>query len=118
MSEERRAAQREGGKQASANLLQPAEGLKIRERWKYAALEAALGSRPHEFEYPLGGYVFDLALFDTKTLVEFDGSYHASPKQRLSDRTKDEAAEAAGFSVVRRAVRPATAVPAAVILGL
>ena len=76
MSESRRAAQRAGGKKAAGNLLPLAEVLKRREAWKYVDLQEVLISsrRAFEFEYAVGGYVFDLALLDEKVLVEFDGA--------------------------------------------
>jgi very-short-patch-repair endonuclease len=65
-------------------------------------LKEHLGDRPHEFEYSLEPYVFDLALFDSMTLVEFDGPYHNDYKQRKVDRLKDKAALEAGFTIARR----------------
>lgn len=108
MNEDRREAQRQSGLTFSRNLIPPSEALKLREQWKYVALEAELQGRPYEFEHALGGYVFDLALFDTKVLVEFDGPYHECSDQRGTDSEKDRVAEAAGFLVVRRAVQSAT----------
>ena len=110
MSEQRREAQRQAGLDHSENLASVAEVLKSREGWKYAALETTLQGRPHEFEYELGGFVFDLALLDSRVLVEFDGPYHEGVDQRQVDQDKDRAAEAAGFVVVRRMVQPATVI--------
>jgi very-short-patch-repair endonuclease len=110
MTEERREAQRQGGHDQIDNLLTPQETLKRREAWKYAALREVLGSRPHEFEYKLGRYVFDLALLDTKVLVEFDGPYHEGANQKKTDEKKEKAAERAGFAIVRRQVLPATVI--------
>jgi len=92
--------------------------LKRREAWKYAALERVLVGRKHEFEYKLGKYVFDLALFDTKTLVEFDGPYHRDPKQKQTDANKEKAAGVRGFVVVRRLVKPAVVIDPETIGGL
>ena len=88
----------------ASNLISAAEALKRREAWKYVILEQVLKARPHEFEYPLDGYVFDLALFDTKVLVEFDGDYHKSGKQVGVDAIKNEVAKKAGFMIIRREV--------------
>jgi len=92
--------------------------LKLREGWKYAALERQLAGREYEFEYELGGYVFDLALLDRGVLVEFDGPYHEGGAQAEVDEAKDEAAEAAGFIVVRRPVQPAVVISPTTIRGL
>lgn len=110
MNAERREAQRQAGLAASGNLLTPAEALKRREGWKYAALEDELQGRPHEFEFELGGYVFDLALLDTKVLVEFDGPYHEKGNQPQVDENKDQVAQEAGFLIVRREVLPAAVI--------
>lgn len=92
--------------------------LKLREDWKYARLRKALGERPHEFEYGLGGYVYDLALLDTHVLVEFDGPDHRSRAQRAVDRNKGRVARANGFTVVRRAVRPMAVIEPSALEGL
>ena len=104
MNAQRREAQRRAGL-ATENLISPAEVLKLRERWKYAALGEVLTDRDHEFEYELGGYVFDLALLDTRVLVEFDGPYHEHGDQPRIDAAKERVAEEAGFIVVRREVQ-------------
>lgn len=91
-------------------------GLRIREGWKYERLRVVLGDRPHEFEYPVKPYIFDLALFDTRILVEFDGPYHGG--QVAADQEKDLVGIAAGFSVVRRVTPPATVIDPAVLDGL
>lgn len=109
MNEGRRDAQRRAGL-ATDNFITEAEVLKLRERWKYAVLEGVLTDRDHEFEYPLGGYVFDLALLDTRVLVEFDGPYHAYGDQPRVDAAKELVAQEAGFVVVRRAVQPMTVI--------
>jgi very-short-patch-repair endonuclease len=99
-------------------LISPQETLKRREAWKYAALERVLEGRKHEFEYKLGKYVFDLALLDTKTLVEFDGPYHRDPKQKQMDADKEKAAGIRGFVVIRRLVKPAVVIDPETIGGL
>lgn len=110
MSFERREAQRLGGLASRDNLWPASDILKKREAWKYVALQVVLTNRPHEFEYPLEGYVFDLALLDVRTLVEFDGPYHKSPSQGATDAAKEAVAKKHGFVVVRRAVQPAVVI--------
>ena len=118
MSEERRAAQRNGGFAQVGNLLPVVETLKKRESWKYTALREALqkSGRVFEFEFELNGRIFDLALLDTMTLVEFDGPYHEWEEQRRDDAAKDTLARNAGFTVVRREV-PSTVVIDPEVLG-
>lgn len=104
MSASRREAQRLGGIQSSENLISTSETLKLREAWKYVLLKQHLAERPHEFEFALGGYVFDLALFDTNILVEFDGPYHTHESQYARDTEKAFVAQANSFNLVRRVV--------------
>lgn len=119
MTEGRRAAQRAAGLEHAKNLMaSTAEVLKRREAWKYAPLEEALRDRPHEFEYQLGKYVFDLALFDTNVLVEFDGPYHDWTKQREVDRDKERVAAQHGFTIERRRVQQAAVISPATLSGL
>lgn len=82
------------------------------------ALEASLQGRDYEFEYGLGGYVFDLALKDTKVIVEFDGKAHNDPRQREIDAEKDVVAREAGFNIVRRCVEEMKVISTAVLDGL
>jgi len=118
MSEERREAQRQGGLQQVGNLLSQEEVLRRREGWKYLALQGYLVGRPHQFEYELESYVFDLALLDANILVEFDGPYHSGSQQCIVDQAKDLVAQRHGFVVVRRAVRPASVIEPSAIDGL
>jgi very-short-patch-repair endonuclease len=46
-------------------------------------------------------YSIDLANPETMTAVEIDGPSHNSPKRRDSDRRKDSALRALGWSVLR-----------------
>jgi len=103
MSEERREAQRRGGLEQVGNLISASETLRRREAWKYERLGKflVLMGEDHVFEHPVGNYVFDLALPDRRTLVEFDGSYHWGPGQQGLDGTKDAVAKEAGWVVVR-----------------
>lgn len=118
MSGERRESQRLSGINQANNLLSPVEVLKRREAWKYSALREVLGERPHEFEFELEGYVFDLALLDTGTLVEFDGPYHGGTKQGERDLVKEAVAERNEFVVIRRPVLPAVTIDPITLEGL
>jgi very-short-patch-repair endonuclease len=62
--------------------------------------------------------VFDLALLDTRVLVEFDGPYHGYGEQIATDAKKDETAIAYGFALERRIVAAASVLSPAVISGL
>lgn len=118
MTPKRIEAQSLSGKQHTDNLLSPSATLKLREQWKYVEVDKALRQRKHEFEYPLGGYVFDLALLDVNVLVEFDGPDHHNAHQEKIDREKDIIARSCGFMVVHRDVEPATVISPSAIRGL
>jgi very-short-patch-repair endonuclease len=100
------------------NLCTAAEMLKHREAWKYVLLKEALKGRDYEFEFPLVGCVFDLALKDTAVIVEFDGRYHNDPCQQIRDEEKRKIAEAAGYRVVRRSVEESKVIEPSVIRDL
>jgi very-short-patch-repair endonuclease len=102
----------------SNNLISVDEALKKREAWKYAALKDVLVDRAYEFEYPLGGYVYDLALFDDKILIEFDGPNHADVAQKQIDDKKDSVAISHGFFVVRRSVAKVAVISPEILEGL
>jgi len=114
----RREAAVASGVANQANLLPVADLLRRREAWKYVELEESLKLRDHQFEFELGSYVFDLALFDTKTLVEFDGKDHQNTKQKRLDKEKDSVARALGFKVVRRDVTAVTVISPSIIRDL
>jgi len=80
-----------------------AKGLRTRESWKYEELKKFFLSRGERFEpeYPLGRYVFDLALPDRKLFLEFDGKDHEWTVMAQKDAEKDEFAESKGWKVVR-----------------
>jgi len=101
-----------------ANLVPPERALKKREAWKYDLVKQALGTRPHEFEHRVGKYIFDLALLDTKVLVEFDGGDHNQPFQKRLDAKKDQATKKKGFLIVRRPVASVTVIDPSTIEGL
>jgi very-short-patch-repair endonuclease len=114
-TEERRQGRSRGGRTAAGNLLSTHEVLKRREAPKYAELEKALLGRRHEFEFPLEGYVFDLALFDQDVLLEFDGRYHEANAQRTVDQEKDRVATKHGFRIVRVEVPSGEVIPVTVL---
>jgi len=113
----RREKARETGLANKENL-SVSGGLKTREAWKYALLKKVLKNRPHEFEFPLENRVFDLALLDTKVLVEFDGPYHSIKEIQEDDRKKDQIAEKYGFLVIRRRVDQAVVILPETLNGL
>lgn len=95
------------------NLLPVSETMKRREQWKYQELSAALDSTPHEFEYPLDGFVFDLFLSGEMTLIEFDGDYHRTDYVQMEvDRQKDFVATSNGLVIVRIPVDAGCVIPA------
>jgi very-short-patch-repair endonuclease len=56
---------------------------------------------PFEFQYHLGGYVFD-AYIDNHTLIEFDEPSHQMDKKRLQkDARKEAYARSHGFKILR-----------------
>lgn len=91
-----------------------------REKWKYVLLEKRLNDekRDFRFEFELDGFVFDLAILDKKTLVEFDGMYHRGKNQQETDRIKDGIATRNGFILIRREVVRATIIDPRTIEGL
>lgn len=100
----------------SKNLLSVSETMKLREAWKYGAIQNALACTTHEFEYPYAGYVFDLALFDFSLFVEFDPPPHRiDGNQIAADATKDRLAREGGFDVLRIPVEPNAAIPVSVL---
>lgn len=117
MNEARRDAQRKAG-EASKNRIDPAETLRKREAWKYVLLKKRLRGRKAIFEYPLGGFVFDLALLDIQVLVEFDGPYHGDAAQQERDEAKEQVAKKHGFKLERRQVKPATVIGPETLEGL
>jgi very-short-patch-repair endonuclease len=111
VTDTRREAARMSGGGNIANLLSASQVLKRREAWKYEKLGARLRNLDHEFEYDLGGFVFDLAFPMHKILVEFDGPDHARVPQRLVDVVKTRVAEDSGFILIRKAVNGRAVIP-------
>ncbi len=52
-------------------------------------------------QVPLGGYVVDFACFESKVVVELDGSQHATKQGRATDAIRDALLAEAGFRVLR-----------------
>ena len=94
-----------------------ASGLRSREARRYARVEKILvdGGIEHQFEFPLGRYIYDLCLFGRKLLVEFDGKYHLSQRQRLVDAQKEASAARLGWMVKRLAVNQGEVIPPEVL---
>jgi very-short-patch-repair endonuclease len=89
------------------NLISTEEALKIREDWKYVDLKEFLdkSNRYYSFEHKVGNYIYDLALFDSRLLVEFDSPYHNGDKQKAIDKLKDLNAISSGWAIKRIPVR-------------
>lgn len=118
MSSARRNAQKQAGVEHRDNLIDASTALRNREAWKYVALQQSLAERPHQFEFPLGGYVYDLVLFDTMVVVEFDGPDHGYNSQKVIDTDKESVAKSAGYILLRRGIKPATVIDPSTIEGL
>lgn len=115
VTEKRRASAREQGRLHKRNLLSVSETLKKRESWKYTEMEKALASEPHEFEFALGNFVFDLLLSELRILIEFDGDYHRDNKQKEKDRVKSEFAKSQGYCIVRVKTDDTKIIPCSVL---
>jgi very-short-patch-repair endonuclease len=85
-----------------------AKGLKTREGFKYKELQESLliTGCEFEFEYPLGKYIYDLALKDKMIFVEFDSIYHDAQFQKESDLEKQKQAEVNGWRLIRIRTAP------------
>ena len=91
-----------------------ARGLLSREYDRYKKVIRLLchTKQPFEIEYPVGEYVFDVALTHVKVLIEFDEPHHESSKQRDSDKQKHKAARAHGWRLKRiKHVEPSAIIP-------
>jgi very-short-patch-repair endonuclease len=49
-------------------------------------------------QYPIGDFIVDFVSFDSRLIIEVDGSQHADSKQ---DKNRDEFLESQGFKVLR-----------------
>lgn len=121
----RREKAREIGLNAiNGNLLKGREisvvalGLRTREMWKYVEIEALLNKNylEHQFEYPLERYVYDLALYWDRILIEFDSMYHNGNSQIQIDKEKELLANSYNWRVVRIQTDYNNVIPGQVIL--
>jgi very-short-patch-repair endonuclease len=110
-------AMRDSGKKQQGNL-DVAKAMKTREAWKYVELEKTLKTIPHEFEFKVDKYIFDLALPEHLLLVEFDGREHRTAKQKAVDAIKEELAKDLGYVVYHINVKSASVIPSNVLYGL
>ncbi len=105
VTEKRRSrAQEVGPENLRPGIETNAKVLRAREGWKYVKVAACLLKEgvTHQFEYPIEGVgIFDLALLDLKTLVEFDGPHHQEKAHAAADKEKDRKAEHKGWTVAR-----------------
>lgn len=89
----------------SDNLQAIADGLRVREWEKYSYIHDILTDLfiPHSFEccLPNSRWIFDLALYDFCTFIEFDEGYHHKGKQIFIDDEKTSAAQSLGWDVFR-----------------
>ncbi len=60
-----------------------------------------LASYKFRKQVPLGDYVADFVCYDSRLIVELDGSQHTEPKQQARDAQRDAYFQAAGFHVLR-----------------
>lgn len=113
VTESRREAARKTGKQnlRPSNLTTAAELMKKREAWKYAEIAPMLQFIRHEFEFPLESCIFDLCLFDSGLLVEFDGKDYNYSDQIEIDGRKEAEAKRFGYKVLRIQVDESSVVP-------
>lgn len=114
VTDKRRESSRQAAKRG-INLLRVSDSLKKREAWKYEQLRGRLSGIDHEFEYDLGGFVFDLAFPIHKIVVEFDGPEHSRKTQKIADGVKTKAAESLGFTVIRKVVAKGEVIPSAIL---
>lgn len=80
-----------------------ANSLRVREAWKYSSIKNFLDKSNirHQFEFPCGSGIFDLALLDLKIFVEFDGPYHRNKTIEKIDNKKIIDAKNFGWNVIR-----------------
>ena len=87
------------------NLTQHARALRKRATNEEQMLWHRVRGQRLDFKFrrqvPLCGYIVDFACFETKVVVELDGSQHAEPDHRAADRARDATLENAGFRVLR-----------------
>jgi very-short-patch-repair endonuclease len=72
----------------------------------------------HQFELPLGNFIYDLGLLQHKILVEFDGKDHTYESQRRLDERKDRYALNLGWTVKRVVVAKGAVISPVVLSGI
>lgn len=55
---------------------------------------------PYKHQMILGFFIVDFALMERMLVVEIDGGYHDTPKQRWYDRQRDKYITKCGFEIV------------------
>lgn len=95
-----------------ADIYHTSKMMRQREAWRYVKVNTYLNhiNVPHEFEYIVGNYLFDLALTEHGVLIEFDEQYHTGAVQLTKDNEKDRYAESQKWIVVRVPARASTVI--------
>jgi len=104
MTELRKRVYKDVSHKSRENLISVDETLRKRENWKYKKIIELLDRNniKYEFEYRIKPYIYDLALFEKKIFIEFDGKYHFTEKeQKQTDRKKDELARKNNWKIIR-----------------
>lgn len=106
VTEYRRERAREVGRTVCRNgfsIQKIAKGLRTREWYKYTKIDAYMSDKgiEHQLEFPLGSYVYDLAIIPNKIIVEFDGPEHSENYTIPKDNVKQTFAEDRGWKVFR-----------------
>lgn len=68
--------------------------------WRHLR-ERQLGGFKFRRQRPLGGYVVDFVCFETRVVVELDGSQHATQEGHMADAIRDAVLTEADFRVLR-----------------
>lgn len=86
--------------------------MRQREAWRYVKVNTYLNHMkiPHEFEFVVGNFLFDLALPEHGVLIEFDEAYHNGLVQSTKDLEKDRYAEDNKWIVIRVPAQQATVI--------
>ncbi len=69
--------------------------------WKYALRAGQIGGYEFRRQRPVLNFIADFMCFELKLVIEVDGITHLWDETTEKDRRKDEALEAAGFTVMR-----------------
>lgn len=116
----RRRAQEHGKRNLPHNASTTAAALRSREAWRYEQVQEFLACKnvKHQFELPLGNFIYDLGLLQHKILVEFDGKDHTYESQRRLDERKDRYALNLGWTVKRVVVAKGAVISPVVLSGI